>query len=216
MCLEPFYRAFRFRLFEWHKAIYYTELGRAWDRPDDAIHFRKIAGKIVVWSARAFPAAMRSAGTIDSAGNYTAPSMGPSASITITATDGSASGAAGTNSGKSASAQVFFVATGAVATTVNPQVALYTIAPPDDASVTVQFGQTTNYGLTTWTQPTPTGGGAVGMFVAGMLANTTYHMQATVKFASGLTFTDMDHTFTTQSLTAGSASEAHRHDHSLE
>ena len=41
---EPFYRAFRFRLFEWHKAIYYTELGRAWDRPDDAIH-RKIARK---------------------------------------------------------------------------------------------------------------------------------------------------------------------------
>ena len=75
-----------------------------------------------------------------------------------------------------------FVAPGTVAPTANPQVALYTITPPDDASVTIQFGQTTNYGLTTWTQPTPTGGGAVGTFVAGMLANTTYHMQATVKF----------------------------------
>ena len=101
-----------------------------------------------------------------------------------------------------ASAQVIVVAPGTVAPTANPQVALYTIAPPDDASVTIQFGQTTNYGLTTWTQTTPTGGGAVGTFVAGMLANTTYHMQATVKFTSGLTFTDTDHTFTTQALTA--------------
>jgi arylsulfate sulfotransferase len=162
----------------------------------------KLPGKTVVWSVQGIPGGNASVGTIDSAGNYAAPSMGPSATITITATDGSASGAAGTNSGKSASAQVFFVATGTVATTANPQVALYTIAPPDDASVTVQFGQTTSYGLTTWTQPTPTGGGAVGTFVAGMLANTTYHMQATVKFTGGPTFTDMDHTFTTKSLTA--------------
>jgi len=65
-----------------------------------------------------------------------------------------------------------------------------------------QFNLTTNFGPITWTQPTPTGGGAVAIFVAGMLANTPYHMQATVKFSSGLTFTDMDHTFTTQALPA--------------
>ena len=35
-----------------------------------------------------------------------------------------------------------------------------------------------------------------------MLANTPYHMQATVKFNSGLTFTDIDHTFTTTALPA--------------
>ena len=132
-------------------------------------------------------------GTIDANGNYTAPSANTSTNVMITATVGRSQPTA---------AQVVVVAPGTIAPTANPQVALYTISPPDDASITIQFGQTTNYGLTTWTQPTPTGGGAVGTFVAGMLANTTYHMQATVKFASGLTFTDTDHTFTTQALTA--------------
>ena len=101
-----------------------------------------------------------------------------------------------------ASAQVVVVAPGTVAPTANPQVAIYTISPPDDASVTIRFGQTTNYGLTTWTQSTPIGGGWVGTFVAGMLANTPYHMQAMVKFNNGLTFTDADHVFTTTALPA--------------
>jgi arylsulfate sulfotransferase len=34
--------------------------------------------------------------------------------------------------------------------------------------------------------------------VAGMLANTTYHMQASVQLQNGITATDADHTFTTQ------------------
>ncbi|HEY4950910.1 MAG TPA: aryl-sulfate sulfotransferase [Candidatus Acidoferrales bacterium] len=103
----------------------------------------------------------------------------------------------------SVTAEVFVVAPGTVAATSNPQVALYTIAPPSDATVTVEFGPTTNYGLSTWTQQAPAGGGAVGTFVAGMLANSTYHMQATLTFGDGVTFTDLDHTFTTGSLAAG-------------
>ena len=149
--------------------------------------------KNVVWSAGGVAGGNSTVGTIDANGNYTAPSANTSTSVMITATFGRQSATA---------AQVIVVAPGTVAPTANPQVALYTIAPPADASITIQFGQTTNYGLTTWTQTTPTGGGAVGTFIAGMLANTTYHMQATVKFASGLTFTDTDHTFTTQALTA--------------
>jgi arylsulfate sulfotransferase len=149
--------------------------------------------KNVVWSAGGVAGGNSTVGTIDANGNYTAPSANTSTSVMIAATFGRQS---------ATPAQVIVVAPGTVAPTANPQVALYTIAPPADASVTIQFGQTTNYGLTTWTQPTPTGGGAVGTFVAGMLANTTYHMQATVKFASGLAFTDTDHTFTTKALTA--------------
>lgn len=155
----------------------------------------KLPGSTVNWSVQGVPGGNPTVGTIDAQGNYTAPSTTSGATITVTASSGS-------SSNSSASAQVMYVPAGIVTTTQNPQVALYTISPPADATVMVQFGQTTNYGLTTWTQPTPTGGGAVPLFVAGMLANTPYHMQATVKFNSGLTFTDMDHTFTTTALPA--------------
>ena len=149
--------------------------------------------KDVIWSAGGVAGGNATAGTIDANGNYTAPSANTSTNVMITATVGSH---------PPMSAQVVVVAPGIIAPTANPQVALYTIAPPDDASITIQFGQTTNYGLTTWT-PTHSNGRRGGRnFVAGMLANTTYHMQATVKFNSGLTFADTDHTFTTQALTA--------------
>ena len=144
--------------------------------------------KNVVWSAGGVAGGNSTVGTIDANGNYTAPSANTSTSVMITATSGMQS---------ATPAQVIVVAPGTIAPTANPQVALYTIMPPADASVTIQFGQTTNYGLTTWAQSTPTGGGPVAMFVAGMLANTPYHIQATVKFTGGLTFTDIDHTFTT-------------------
>src|SRR4029077_13263928 len=161
--------------------------------PGQTMQFQLSEKKKVTWSAGGVAGGNATVGTIDANGNYTAPSANTSTKVMITATAGSE---------PPASAQVVVVAPGIVAPTANPQVALYTITPPDDASVTIQFGQTTNYGLTTWTQPTPTGGGAVAIFVAGMLANTPYHMQATVKFTGGLTFTDIDHTFTTQALPA--------------
>jgi hypothetical protein len=59
---------------------------------------------------------------------------------------------------------------------------------------------TTSYGLTTWTQPVPTGGGPVSILVAGMRGNTPYHMRAVVQFADGSQYLDPDITFTTKSL----------------
>jgi len=91
---------------------------------------------------------------------------------------------------------------GQVASTNNPQVALYTITLPFPGSVTVNFGTSTSYGLQTWAQSTNTAGGQVSIFVAGMRASTLYHMQAAVQFSSGLTANDLDHTFTTSAVPA--------------
>ncbi len=86
-----------------------------------------------------------------------------------------------------------------VTQTANPQVALYTVTLPNPGSVTIDYGKTSSYGLKTWTQSTSTGG-PVSIFVAGMLADTNYHMRATVEYADGSTVNDVDHIFHTGSL----------------
>ncbi|MHB1935069.1 MAG: aryl-sulfate sulfotransferase [Acidobacteriaceae bacterium] len=86
---------------------------------------------------------------------------------------------------------------GTVTATANPQVALYTITPPFAGNVTVNFGPTTSYGKQTWSVATPSGGGPVSIEVAGMLANTAYHLQAVFTLADGVTASDVDHPFTT-------------------
>lgn len=91
---------------------------------------------------------------------------------------------------------------GTVTATANPQVALYTITPPFAGNVTVNFGPTASYGQQTWTVATPSSGGPVSIEVAGMLANTAYHLQAAVALADGVTTSDVDHTFTTTSYPA--------------
>ena len=141
----------------------------------------------VNWSA--------SAGTISAQGNYTAPAGPQSVTVTVTATSKR-------DATKSASAMVNVVAPGQVAATANPQVAQYTISPAAAGNVSVQFGTDTNYGLTTWTQPVPMGGGAVSLFVAGMRANTLYHMRGVVAFNDGSQYMDADQTFTTGALPA--------------
>ena len=93
------------------------------------------------------------------------------------------------------------LAAGQVSATDNPQVALYTMTLPFPGSVTVNFGTDTSYGLKTWSQSTATAG-QVSIFVAGMKGSTTYHMQAAVTFANGITATDTDHTFTTGAVPA--------------
>lgn len=85
---------------------------------------------------------------------------------------------------------------GTVAQTNNPQVALYTMTLPFPGSVTVNFGTDTTYGRQTWTRSTNLAGGTVSIFVAGMLPNTAYHMQASVQLQNGITANDIDHTFT--------------------
>jgi len=151
----------------------------------------------IIWSVNSISGGNATVGTVDGTGNYTAPSDTQSMAVTITATSGS-------GSSSSVSAQVFVVAPGAVVPTINPQVALYTITPPAAANVTIRFGPTTTYGLSTWTQGAPTGGGPVSTLVAGMVMNSIYHMQATLNFGGGVTFIDNDHIFKTGTLPAAS------------
>ncbi len=89
----------------------------------------------------------------------------------------------------------FALPAGTVTTTNNPQVALYTVNLPAPGSVTIDFGPTTAYGRQTSSQSTATAG-PVSILVAGMLANTPYHLQAVASFTDGSTAADVDHTFT--------------------
>ncbi len=134
-------------------------------------------------------------GTIDASGNYTAPSGSQSLIATVTATSK-------TDPTKSSSASVNVVAPGQFTSTNNVQVAQYAVSPPASASVSVQFGLDTSYGLTTWTQPTPASGGPVSLFVAGMKASSLYHMRGVLQFADGTQFLEADQTFTTGTLQA--------------
>jgi arylsulfate sulfotransferase len=126
-------------------------------------------------------------GSIDANGNYTAPSGASSTTAYVTATSKQ-------DRTKYGYATIHIVAKGTVATTANPQVALYTVNPGSAGNVSVQFGTTTSYGLTTWTQPST--GTPIGLFVAGMKANVEYHMRGVVQFSDGTQFNDADQTFT--------------------
>ncbi len=92
---------------------------------------------------------------------------------------------------------------GKISSTPNPQVAQYTWTLPYKASWSVRFGTTTEYGRSTSVQTAPTVDTASSMYVAGMLPNTTYHMQATVTLPDGATANDIDQVFTTGALLAG-------------
>ena len=130
------------------------------------------------------------AGAIDASGVYKAPATGLPAPVRIQA-------ASVANPNKTAEATVWVLAPGTVSTTNNPLVAQYSITVPDGASVKVNFGPDTSYGLDTWTQSAPVGGGPVNILVAGMRASSTYHMQAFVDLPGGLQFQDNDHAFQT-------------------
>lgn len=133
---------------------------------------------------------MASTGTIDANGDYVSPSEARSVTATVTATSKK-------DPSKSASATIHVVAPGQVSSTANVQVGLYTISPGGAGNVSVQFGLDTNYGLTTWMQPVPTGGGAVSLFVAGMRPNSTYHLRGVVQFSDGTQYLDFDQMFAT-------------------
>lgn len=86
--------------------------------------------------------------------------------------------------------------TGEVGSTRNPQVARYTVTPHSAARVTVEFGPTTGYGLKTWmVAATPLHPARI--LVAGMRADTPYHLRALVRFADGRQMDDVDHVFET-------------------
>ena len=144
----------------------------------------------VTWAVNGTSGGNATVGTVDSTGKYAAPAATSNATVTISA-------ASNLDPSKTASASVTVVAPGVVAATANAQVAAYTITPPPGATVSVQFGPDTNYGLTTWKQPAAAAGGPVTILVAGMLLNNTYHMRAVLTLADNTELDDVDHTFTT-------------------
>jgi hypothetical protein len=150
----------------------------------------------VTWTVNGVANGDDTVGTIttqDLQGTYSAP-PGPAGLVaTITATSVA-------DTTKSASATVYAVPPGTVTAAGNVLVASYSILPPSDAQMFVQFGPDTTYGRSTSNQETPQGGGAVSTYVAGMHATSLYHMQGVVQFADGTQFFDADQTFTTGAL----------------
>ncbi len=149
----------------------------------------------ITWAVNGTAGGDAADGTIDATGLYTAPATQPAGTVSVSATNTK-------DSTLTASATVAVVGTGTVSATNNSQVALYTIAPPVAAGVTVQFGTDTTYGLTTWTQSSAGNSTALATYVAGMKANTQYHMRASLLMPDGTTINDADHTFATGSLPA--------------
>jgi hypothetical protein len=147
----------------------------------------------IQWQVNGVPGGSASTGTISSTGNYTAPASIPlSENVTITAA------LAASPALNYATAITSVINPGVVTATKNPQVAEYSIYLPAPGKVAVNFGQSTSYGLNTWQVPTPSAnGGLVNILVAGMLAQTQYHMQAQIDLADSATLSDNDHTFTT-------------------
>jgi hypothetical protein len=157
------------------------------------IHATASAGEALVWSVNGIPGGNSAIGTVDATGNYTAPAtLQISVNVVVEAAD------VKTPTGNFATTVVAVIAPGVVAPTANPQVAAYSIYLPAPGEASIDFGQNTSYGLNTWQQRTPSAnGGIVSIFVAGMLAQSSYHMQAKVTLDNGATFTDADQTFTT-------------------
>ena len=153
-----------------------------------------------VWTVDGIEGGSVATGTISSTGLYMAPAKFPTAEVLVSAEDG-------TTGMQSAPVAIQFFnpsafTPGTVSSTGNPLVASYSILAPEGASVQIQFGQSTNYGLNTWTQEAPDGGGTVSIFVAGMRASSIYHMEALVSLPSGTQVADSDHTFTTGAIPA--------------
>jgi arylsulfate sulfotransferase len=152
-------------------------------------------GGALTWSVNGIAGGNSTVGTVDAAGNYTAPAIAKSSNAVVQAALSSAP------QSNAATAVVALLQPGQVQPTANPQVALYTMNLPQPGTVTVQFGTDTTYGTRTWAQPTPSVpvnyGGSVAVQVAGMRGSTNYHLQAIVKLANGVTYTDSDHTFAT-------------------
>ena len=147
------------------------------------------------WQVNGVVGGSPSTGTITTDGLYTAPNTPTSQQIQIGVREQLAQ----------ATVSIFDPShpnPGSVAATQNPLVASYTIPIPSGASVQVQFGTDTTYGLSTSIVPSPTGGGSVTVLVAGMLASTSYHMQAVVDPGNGSQYTDADHTFMTGAIPA--------------
>jgi hypothetical protein len=171
--------------------------------PGQSYSFKAAAsgGGALQWLVNGVAGGSSATGTVDTQGNYTAPAaVGLSENVTVTA---ALAGSAAQNYATSVVALIQPAQIACPGATGNPQVAQYSIYLPAPGQVSIQFGQTTEYGRNTWQAPTPSpNGGNVSVYVAGMLAQTLYHMQAQVTLNNGATFTDSDHTCTTGQLPA--------------
>lgn len=154
----------------------------------------------LMWFVNDVAGGSASIGTISSSGLYTAPTTSSRTEVQVKVSD-PVEGRFSTPVTIS-----FFDPThiqpGTVSASTNPLVAAYAITAPLGTSAQIQFGTTTNYGLTTWTQPAPEAGGQISILVAGMRASSTYHMQAIIHLPDGNTVLDADHVFTTGPLPA--------------
>ncbi|MDE1154358.1 MAG: aryl-sulfate sulfotransferase [Acidobacteriaceae bacterium] len=104
-------------------------------------------------------------------------------------------GCGGSSTAATCSAASASTTSARLSVTSNAQVAKYTYTAPGAGSVYVQFGTTTGYGRKT--SSVTASSGSVSILVAGMLANTTYHMQAVFTADDGTVTTDADQSFTT-------------------
>ncbi len=150
-----------------------------------------------IWLVNGIVGGSASTGTI-SGGLYISPATALAAPVKITMMEGTLGVTSQPVTVSSFDSSKAFG--GTVGSSNNPLVATYSLNAPQGATVQVQFGTTTNYGLTTWAQAAPVAGGNASVLVAGMRAGTTYHMMATVTLPGGQTVSDVDHTFTTGSL----------------
>jgi hypothetical protein len=153
------------------------------------LHATSVGG--LRWRVNGVQGGNANVGTVDSAGNYSAPASLPqSLNVTVTAE------LAASPQQNIATAVISIINPGAVFKTANPQVAVYSIYLPSPGQVYVEFGTTTSYGLPTWTQQTPSqNGGQINTYVAGMRPNTVYQMRAQVSLSNGASFTDENETF---------------------
>lgn len=156
------------------------------------------------WSVNGLAQGNAVTGTISASGSYTAPASVPqSENVTVTVA------LAGSAQQNYAAAVVSIIAPAQVTCPFqlgNPQVARYALYLPAPGKMSVDFGTTTSYGLSTWQVPTPSpDGGQTQTYVAGMLGNSTYHMRARVVLDDGATYNDTDHICLTATPPATSA-----------
>ncbi len=172
--------------------------------PGQTLQFRVTVDQAPVanlsWFVNGIAGGAASSGTVSSSGLYTAPTASVPTQVQVQASDL-------VQGGSSAPVTVSFFdpshfQPGTVAASSNPLVAVYNLTAPLGTSVEIQFGTTTNYGLTTWSQPAPEAGGPIVILVAGMRASSTYHMQAIIHLPNGNTVLDADHVFTTGAIPA--------------
>jgi len=172
--------------------------------PEQSLQFNATVNGAVlanpIWLVNSMAGGTTTTGKITSSGLYTAPTGTPSSPIHVSVTDSA-------HDTRSTPVQISLFQPdhfepGTVSASNNRLVAIYSLKAPQGATVQIQFGTTAAYGLTTWAQPTPDGGGAVTLLVAGMRASTTYHMQALVHLPNGITVFDTDQVFTTGALPA--------------